>query len=140
MKKFLQIISMFILMSLFFACKKSRSSPSVPTGITGYWFGAFKTTSGLTGNEGQLFKSDGTTVEYDFYGTSSTDTASCPNKAYGSYTLKNSTVNFSVTFGSSETFNEILTVNTSVTPNTMSGTYTSPSVDAAGGSVSFTKQ
>jgi hypothetical protein len=140
MKKLL-ITAMIILIngSIFLSCKKSSSSPSTSGGATGYWFGSFMATNGLGGNEGQVFKSDGTTVEYDFYGTSSTDTATCPYKAYGTYTVSGNTVNFTVTFQSlNETFNEILAINTSVTPNTMKGTFTSPT--APGGSCSLTKQ
>jgi hypothetical protein len=126
--------------ALFSSCSKSSttSTPTAPANnAAGYWFGSFKTSIGLTGNEGELVKSDGTTVQYDFYGTSSTDTATCPLKAYGTYTLSNDTLNFHLNYSTiNETFDEVGIINTSVSPDTMAGTFTGSGT----GTFSLTKQ
>lgn len=122
-----------IVIAFCFSCKKSDNTPKTNVSITGYWFG-----SATVGNEGQIFKSDGTTVEYDFYATNSTDTATCQNKGYGTYSVVGNKLNFTISYPTvgNESFNEVGTINTSVIPNTISGTYTG----AGSGSFQFTKQ
>ena len=107
------------------ACSKSSSKPPAITLTTamvlGYWYGTFS-----QGNEGQVFNTDGTTVQYDFYGVTSTDTANAPYKAYGNYTIKGDSIIVNLTYPSlgNETFNERALVNTTASPNTITGTYT----------------
>ncbi len=120
------------------ACSKSSTKVSGSGALTiatlsGYWFGTFS-----AGNEGQVFKSDGTTVQYDFYGTNITDSAQAPYKGYGTYTIKGDSVLFNVVYPAvgNETFNEHALVNTSASPNTMAGTYTG----SQAGSFVFTRQ
>jgi hypothetical protein len=111
--------------------------------MSGFWLGSFtNTNTGVTSyNEGELFKSDSSTVQYDFYGSASLDTATCPLKAYGTYTLSGNTVNFSISFASlSQNFNETGTLNTSVNPNTIAGTFTSATIGGGSGTFSFAKQ
>jgi hypothetical protein len=140
MKKIIITTVSFLMISsaLFLSCSKSSTTTAPPSNIAlGYWFGSFKTSIGLTGNEGELVKSDGTTVQYDFYGTSSTDTATCPLKAYGTYTLSNDTLNLHLSYPTiNETFNEVGIITISATPNTMAGTFTG----SGAGTFSFTKQ
>jgi len=132
--------------SIFLSCSKSSTTPAQLTTTSGklggYWFGTFtiKGSTTPTANEGEFFQSGGSsTVQYDFDGVTSTDTATCPFKAYGNYTLSGDTVNFTTTFPSlSETFNEMAIIDTLVHPNTMSGTFTS--ISSPGGSFFFTKQ
>ena len=112
--------------------QKSNDTPKKNVVITGYWFG-----SSSVGNEGQVFNSNGTTIDYDFYGTTSTDSATCPYKGYGTYTVVGNKITFNITYPTlNELFNEQGNINTSVSPNTISGTYTG----AASGSFSITKQ
>ena len=120
------------------ACKKSSTKSSdngtlTNATVSGYWFGTF---SG--GNEGEVFKSDGTTVQYDFYGTNVTDSANAPYKGYGSYTIKGDSIIFHLVFPTvgNETFNERALVNVNATPITMTGAYTG----SQAGSFMFTKQ
>lgn len=122
----------FIVLVFCFSCKKSADSPKTNVVITGYWFG-----SSSVGNKGQVFNSNGSTIDYDFYSTTSTDSATCPYKGYGTYTVVGNKITFNITYPTlNESFNEQGTINTSVTPNTISGTYTG----AASGSFSITKQ
>ena len=119
------------------ACSKSSSkpaqSPLTSASLSGYWYGTF---SG--GNEGQVFKTDGTTVQYDFYGVTTTDTATAPYKAYGTYTIQGDSIIVNLTYPTlgNESFNEHALVNTNTTPNTITGTYTG----AQAGSYSLRKQ
>ncbi len=119
------------------ACKKSSDKPSGGTltnaTLSGYWFGTFS-----AGNEGQVFKSDGTTVQYDFYGTNITDSAQAPYKGYGTYSIKGDSVIFNLVYPTvgNETFTERALVNTSALPNTMTGAYTG----SQAGSFMMTKQ
>lgn len=126
-------VALFIMFSFCFSCKKSSTSSNTNAVISGYWFG-----TSSVGNKRQLFTTSGTTIEYDFYATSSTDTATCQYKGYGTYTVVGNKVSFNLTFPtvSNETFNEQGVVNTSVTPNTISGTYTG----AGAGSFTIAKQ
>jgi hypothetical protein len=124
----------------FFSCKKSSDKPAGSgthttnaTGtLSGFWFGVF-----TNGNQGEVFNADGTTTEYDFYGTNSTDTATCPYKAYGTYTFVDDTVRISVVYPTlGESFIEVAAIDTTVKPFSMSGTYTGSQV----GSFTMAKQ
>jgi hypothetical protein len=121
-----------------FSCTKSADKPSgshtpdATGSLSGFWFGTFS-----AGNEGEIFNADGTTVQYDFYGTTSTDTATCPYKAYGTYTLVGDSLHFSVNYPTlSESFTEIAVVDTTVKPFTITGSYSGSQT----GTFSFTKQ
>lgn len=140
MKKIIRIsIAVFAIVLVGTSCKKDSSKPQTPpvsNPLVGYWLGTFNTVN----NEGEVFKSDGTTVEYDFFGVASTDTASCPYKGYGTYTLSGNNVNFTVTFPSNnQTFSNVAVLNTSSSPNAISGSYSS-SNGGGSGKFSFTKQ
>ncbi len=115
----------------FLGCKKSSVKPT--NNLTGYWLGAFNN-GGKQGNEGELFKSDGTTVQYDFYGVTTTDTTQCPYIGYGTYTVNGNTMTMQVTFPTlgNEMFSYQLSVNTSASPNTISGSFTSSNGGGAG--------
>lgn len=106
------------------SCKKKSSSDNAPTGnalVVGFWSGTFSGSN----NESQVFKSDGTTVQYDFYNQSGTDTATCQYKAYGTYSVTGNTVTFSIVYPTiSESFKETATINSSVSPYVMTGSYT----------------
>lgn len=62
MKKYLFTTTMALFGCLIFlGCKKSNDKPATTTtNLSGYCFGNFNTND----NEGELFKSDGTTVQY----------------------------------------------------------------------------
>ena len=142
MKKLVHVsIAVFIIILTASSCKKDSTKPQTTTvtSVLGnsYWLGTFNSSI----NEGELFKSDGTTVEYDFSGTTSTDTTSCPYKAYGTYTINGNTVTFIVTFPTvgNETFTNVGVLNTSVSPSVISGTFSSTN-GGNSGSFSFTKQ
>ena len=125
--------------ALLTCCTKSngpKKTASATGGLNGFWTGNFDGSV----SESQLFSADGTTVEYDFYGASdATDTANCPYKAYGTYTLSGDTIRFNINFPTlNEQFSEIGTFDTTAAPFTMSGTFTSP--EAASGTFAFTKQ
>ncbi len=117
------------------SCKKSVTSkaPATLSELEGYWYGTFS-----AGNEGQVFKSTGATIQYDFYGTSSTDTATAPYKGTGTFTLRNDSIFFNLSYPApnNETFTEKAMINTSVAPCTITGTYTG----SRSGSFSLTKQ
>jgi hypothetical protein len=123
--------------ALIAGCSKSSNSPKPPAsiGFTGYWSGNFDGSI----RESELFSSDGTTVQYDFYGSNVTDTAQCPYKAYGTYTITGDSIHFDIVFPTlGESFSENALIDTSVQPYTMSGSFTSP--QAAPGTFLFTKQ
>jgi len=127
---------LFISTQLFLSCSKTSSSPASSSAI-GYWFGAFDNSI----PEGQVFKSDGTTVQYDFYGTTITDTAKCPYKAYGTYTLVGDSIKFQIVYPTvgGESFTESAAIKTTGSSTTMNGTFSS-SNGGGTGTFSFTKQ
>jgi hypothetical protein len=135
MKTLIFIIAVFI-STVFISCKKNNASPSTNALANTYWFGTF--TSGSAVKEGEYFKSDGTTVEYDFVGTTSTDTATCLYKGYGTYSLSGNAITMQVTFptANNQMFNFVLTLNSSVNPNTIIGTYSG----SGSGTINFAKQ
>ncbi len=141
MKKYFLAVTFFLFSAfIFLSCKKDSTKTPTTSGsgaATGYWFGNFANAYNL----GEVFKSDGTSVQYDFYGTSTTDTASCPYKGYGTYTINGNNVSLSVTFPTvaNQIFNLKGVLNTSTNPNTISGTYSSPN-GGGSGNFTFTKQ
>lgn len=130
------IIALALLMGAS-ACQKGvakdKTTSVTVTELSGYWYGNF---SG--GSEGEVFNPNGSTIQYDFYGTNLTDTASAPYKGNGSFSLKNDSLFFTVVYPTvgNETFTERAYVNTSVTPYTITGVYTG----SQSGSFTLTKQ
>jgi hypothetical protein len=125
-----KIVKVSILVATGFAgiflvsCTKKAKSDNKPSGnvsVVGFWSGTFLNGSA---NESEVFKSDGTTVQYDFYNQTSTDTATCEYKAYGTYSVTGNTLTFSITYPTlGESFKETATINISVSPYVMTGTY-----------------
>ncbi|MBS1947112.1 MAG: hypothetical protein JST47_05050 [Bacteroidetes bacterium] len=116
-------------------CQKSSSQPNnTNAAVVGYWFGTFTATgaSAPTAQEGHVFKSDGTMVSYDFWNATSTDTASCPTKGYGTYTISGNKVSQTYSYASAGNF----TATCTISGNTMTGPYSGTS----SGTLSFTKQ
>ena len=119
------------------ACKKGVSKSNTTTvtltELSGYWYGTFSSV-----HEGQVFSTNGSTIQYDFYGTTITDTANAPYKGTGDFTLKGDSIFFTVVYPTvgNAAFTERAYVNTSVTPYTITGVYTG----SQSGSFTFTKQ
>jgi hypothetical protein len=132
------IITVLAAILALFSCTKSGDKPAgshttdATGALSGFWFGTFS-----AGNEGQVFNADGSTVEYDFYGTTSTDTATCPYKAYGTYTLVGDSLHFNVTYPTlNESFTESAVIDTTVKPFTIAGSYSG----SQSGTFSISKQ
>jgi hypothetical protein len=137
-KLFISVMILLISGSLFLSCSKnSTSTPSIPVVVTGYWVSTY-TSSTNSGNAGIEFGTNASAVVYNFGSSSSTDTATCPLKYVGTYTVSGASVNFIVTTPSLSTLNYKATANISVSPNTMSGTFSS--TGGASGNFSSVKQ
>jgi len=137
-KLFITTMTLLISGSLFLSCSKSSTStPSTPVVVTGYWLSTYSSSTN-NGNAGIAFTANGNAVVYNFGTGSSTDTATCPLKYTGTYTVTGSSVNFLVTTPSLSTLNYKATANVSVSPNTMSGTFSS--TGGASGNFTSVKQ
>ena len=134
MKK-LFITSMVLLIngSLFLSCSKSSTTPSTPVVVTGYWLGTYSSSSN-NGTAGIAFGANGSAVVYNFGTSGLTDTATCPLKYTGTYTVSGSKVSFVVTTPSLSTLNYTATADIT----TMTGTFSS--TGGASGTFSEIKQ
>ena len=137
MKK-LFITSMILLItgSLLVSCSKSSPTPSTPVVVTGYWLGSYSSTA-QSGIAGVAFGANQSAVVYNFGTTGLTDTATCPLKYIGTYTVSGNKVNFTVTTPSLVALNYTSTANVSTNPNTITGTFSST---ATSGNFSIAKQ
>ena len=135
-KLFISVMIISISGSLLLSCSKSSNTPSTPVVVTGYWLGSY-TSAAQSGTAGVAFGADGSAVVYNFGTSGLTDTATCPLKYAGTYTVSGSKVNFTVTTPSLVALNYTSTANVSANPNTLIGTFSST---ATSGNFSLVKQ
>jgi hypothetical protein len=136
-KLFITAMILSISGSLLLSCSKSSTTPSTPVVITGYWLGSYSSATN-SGVAGTAFDSSGNAIVYNFGTSGLTDTATCPLKYTGRYTVTGNQVNFTVTTPSLVTLNYKSTANISVNPNTIAGTFSANG--GVSGNFSVTKQ
>jgi hypothetical protein len=135
-KLFIAAMILLISSASFLSCSKSSNTPSTPVVVTGYWLGSY-TSSAERGTAGVAFGANGSAVVYNFGTSGLTDTATCPLKYAGTYTVSGNKVNFTVTTPSLVALNYTSTANVSANPNTLTGTFSST---ATSGNFSLVKQ
>ena len=128
----------------FYSCSKKGAVKPAPTTthpFDGYWYGSFTEPAG-SGQQGMLFRSDGTLRVYDFYGQPPTasDTTAATAVANGTFKVVNVTTDsVSFTFASlNQTFIGTATFNPGYTQLTLA--YTSSFGAAYTGGGTFNKQ